>query len=185
MVDYTTPVTTAFQMQRQTITQSQKALEQSVAFQQNLNEAFVNSLDSQESAQRRGVELSKTAFHSYLDALESAAPGMGATFDELRNTVDEQYDFLLENHAALFDNIESEMSEGVDAYDQMTDEYLDAVDEQISMLVEAHEELEAQSVEAAEQFGDQLEEVQEQVEEVQAQVEAVQAEAADAVDVDA
>ncbi len=67
----------------------------------------------------------------------------------------------------------------------MTDEYVTAVNDQVDMLVEAHEELEAQSVEAAEQFGEQLDEVQEQVEEIQEQVEDVQAEDADAVDVEA
>ena len=182
MVDYTTPVTTAFEMQRATIEQSQKALEQSVSFQKNVNEAVIDSLDTQESAQRRGVELSKTAFHSYLDAVEATVPGMGGTVDELRQAVDEQYDFLLENHAEVFDNVESEMLEGVEAYDEMTEDYVTAVDEQMSMLVEAHEELESQSVEVAEQFGEQLEEVQEQVEEIQEQVEEVQAQAADAVE---
>ena len=182
MVDYTTPVTTAFEMQRATIEQSQKALEQSVSFQKNVNEAVIDSLDTQESAQRRGVELSKTAFHSYLDAVEATVPGMGGTVDELRQAVDEQYDFLLENHAEVFDNVESEMLEGVEAYDEMTEDYVTAVDEQVTLLVEAHEELESQSVEVAEQFGEQLEEVQEQVEEIQEQVEEVQAQAADAVE---
>jgi hypothetical protein len=182
MVDYTTPVTTAFEMQRATIEQSQKALEQSVSFQKNVNEAVIDSLDTQESAQRRGVELSKTAFHSYLDAVEATMPGMGGTIAEVREAVDEQYDFLLENHAEVFDNVESEMLEGVEAYDEMTEDYVTAVDEQVTLLVEAHEELESQSVEVAEQFGDQLEEVQEQVEEIQEQVEEVQAQAADAVE---
>jgi len=182
MVDYTTPVTTAFEMQRATIEQSQKALEQSVSFQQNVNEAVIDSLDTQESAQRRGVELSKTAFHSYLDAVEATMPGMAGTVDEVRQAVDEQYDFLLENHAEVFDNVESEMLEGVEAYDEMTEDYVTAVDEQVALLVEAHEELESQSVEVAEQFGAQLEEVQEQVEEIQEQVEEVQAQAADAVE---
>jgi len=182
MVDYTTPVTTAFEMQRNTIEQSQKALEQSVAFQQNVNEAVIDGLDTQESAQRRGVELTKTAVHSYLDAVEASVPGVAGTVDEVREAVDEQYDFLLENHAEAFDNVESELVDGVDTYDELTDEVLTALDDQIAMLVEAHEELESQSVEAAEQFGDQLEEVQEQVEEIQAQVEEVQSQAADAVE---
>jgi len=182
MVDYTTPVTTAFEMQRATIEQSQKALEQTVSFQKNVNEAVIDSLDTQESAQRRSVELSKTALHSYLDAIEATMPGMGGTVDEIRQAVDEQYDFLLENHAEVFDNVESEMVEGVEAYDEMTEEYVAAVDEQVEMLVEAHEELEDQSIEVAEQFGDQLEEVQEQVEEIQSQVEEVQSQAADAVE---
>ena len=182
MVDYTTPVTTAFEMQRATIEQSQKALEQTVSFQQTVNEAFVDSLDTQESAQRCCVELSKIAFHSYLDAVEPTMPGMAGTVEEVRTAVDEQYDFLLENHAEVFENVESEMLEGAEAYDEMSDDYVTAVDDQLSMLVEAHEELEGQSVEIAEQFGAQLEEVQEQVEEIQEQVEEVQAQAADAVE---
>src|SRR6056297_925932 len=114
MVDYTTPVTTAFEMQRTTIEQSQKALEQSVSFQKNVNSAVIDSLDTQESAQRRGVELQQTAFHSYLDAMASTMPGMTETVEQIRETVDEQFDFLLENHAELFDNMETELEEGVD-----------------------------------------------------------------------
>ncbi len=155
----------------------------SVSFQQR-QQAVIDSLDTQESAQRRGVELQQTALHSYLDAMASTMPGMTET-SSVRETVDEQFDFLLENHAEVFDNMETELEEGVDTYDEMTDEYVTAVNDQVDMLVEAHEELEAQSVEAAEQFGEQLEEVQEQVEEIQEQVEEVQAEAADAVDVEA
>ncbi|MFB6223624.1 MAG: hypothetical protein ABEH86_08145 [Haloarcula sp.] len=185
MVDYTTPVTTAFEMQRTTIEQSQKALEQSVSFQKNVNSAVIDSLDTQESAQRRGVELQQTALHSYLDAVASTVPGTTETVEQIRETVDEQFDFLLENHAEVFDNMETELAEGADTYDEITEEYVTAVNEQIDMLVEAHEELETQSVEAAEQFGEQVEEIQEQVEEIQEQVEEVQAEAADAVDVEA
>ena len=182
MADYTTPVSTTFEMQRAAIKQSQQAMEQTMEFQQNVGQAFLDSLDTQESAQRRGVELGQQAIHGYLDTVENTVPGMAGTVDELRATVDEQYDFLLENHAEVFDNVESEMLEGVEAYDEMTEDYVAAVDEQVGMLVEAHEELEDQSIEVAEQFGDQLEEVQEQVEEIQSQVEEVQSQAADAVE---
>ena len=182
MVDYTTPVTTAFEMQRTTIEQSQKALEQTISFQQNVNEAVIDSLDTQESAQRRSVELSKTAFHSYLDTVEATVPGMAGTIDEVRATVDEQYDFLLDNHAEVFDNVESEMLEGVEAYDEMTEDYVAALDEQVDLIVEAHEQLEAQSVEVADEMGEGVEQLQEQVEEVQEQVREVQEEAAKAVE---
>ncbi len=182
MSEYTTPVTAAFEMQRQSIEQSRKAVEQTVEFQKTVTDAFVGSLDSQESAQRRGVELAQTAFHGYLDAVESAVPGVTPTVEEVRATVDEQYEFLLENHAEAFDNVEHELVESVDAYDDLTGDVLTAMDEQVEMLVEVHEDLEAQSVEAVEQWGDQLEELQDQVEEVQEQVRDVQEQAADAVE---
>jgi len=56
------------------------------------------------------------------------------------------------------------------------------MNEQVALLVDAHEDLESQSVEAAEQWGAQIEELQDQVEEVQDQVREVQEQAADAVE---
>ncbi|MFB6188857.1 MAG: hypothetical protein ABEI57_03150 [Halapricum sp.] len=182
---YTTPVTTAFELQRRTIEQSQQAVKQSLEFQKNLNQAFVDSLDSQESAQRRGVELTQTLFHSYLDAVEASVPGVSGSVEELRNTVDEQIEFLLENHEEAFDAVEGEFAEGLEAYDELSADYVEALDEQVDLLIEAHEELEGQSVEAVEQIADQFEDLQEQVEEVQDQVRDVQQQAAEAVDVEA
>jgi methyl-accepting chemotaxis protein len=182
MTEYTTPVTTAFQMKRQSIEQSQKVFEQGVAFQKNVTDAVVDSLDSQESAQRRGVELAQTAFHSYLDTVEATVPGVAPTVGEVRAAVDEQYEFLLENHAETFENVEAELVEQTDAYDELTEDVLTAMNEQVALLVDAHEDLESQSVEAAEQWGAQIEELQDQVEEVQDQVREVQEQAADAVE---
>ncbi|MFB6202329.1 MAG: hypothetical protein ABEI98_10000 [Halorhabdus sp.] len=182
MIDYTTPVTTVFEAQRATINQSQQALEQSVNFQQQMSQAMLGSLESQESVQRRGVELSQTAIHTYLDTIESSMPGVEPAVEELRNTVDEQFEYLLENHAEAFDAIEDELGSGVDAYDEMTADSMDALDEQLSMLIEAHEELETQSVDAVEGMADQVEDLQAQVEEVSEQIQDVQQQAAEAVD---
>jgi len=182
---YTTPVTTVFEMQRRTIEQSQQAVKQSLEFQQNVSQAMVDSLDSQESAQRRGVELTQTMFHSYLDAVEAAVPGVEGSVEEVRATVDEQVEFLLENHAEAFETVEAEFEEGIGAYDELSEDYVAALDEQVELLVDAHEDLEGQSVEAVEQLADQFEDLQEQVEEVQDQVRDVQEQAAEAVDVEA
>ena len=166
---YTTHITMAFEMQRATIEQSQRVFEQTVDFQQTVNEAVVNGFDSQESAQRRGVELSQTVLHSYLDIVESSVPGAAGSVDEVRAAVDEQFDFLLENHAEVFETVATEYEQGIDAYDELTADYVEAVDEQVEMLVEAHEELESQSVDVAEQWGEQLGDLQEQVTDVQEQ----------------
>ena len=182
MAEYTTPVTTTFEMQRQAIKQGQNALEQGVEFQQTMSEALVDSMGSQESAQRRTVELSKTAFHSYLDAMESTIPGAAGSVEEVREAVDEQFEFLLENHAELFESIEEETREGMDAYDELAGDYLDAMDEQLEMVLDAHEDLEDQSIEAAEQVEDQLEQMQDQVEEVQDQVQEVQEQAQESLE---
>ncbi len=181
-MDYTSPITTTFEMQRATIEQGHRALKQGMEAQRSMNRAMVDSMDSQESAQRRLVELSRTLTESYLDAVESTMPGMGGTVEEMRTALDDQYEFLLENHAEAFDSMEVEMGEGADAYEELTDDYMGAVDEQIEMIVEAHEELEDQSVEATRQFAEQFDQLQEQVEEVQEQVREVQEQAAEAVE---
>jgi gas vesicle protein len=169
MTNYATPVTTAFQMQRATIEQSQQALQQGVEFQRRLNQAFLDSLDSQESVQRRGVEITQTALHNYLDLVEGSVPGMAGTVREVREAVDEQYEFLLENHAEAFEGFEQSYSEGADAFDDLSADYLEVVDEQLEMVLEAHEQLEDQSVEAVEQLSQQVDELQDQIEQVQEQ----------------
>jgi len=182
MADYTTPVTATFEMQRTAIKQSQQAVEQSMAFQQNVGQAFLDSLDTQESAQRRGVELGQQAIHGYLDAVESTVPGVAGTVDEVRDAVDEQFEFLLENHAEAFESLESELGEGIDAYDELTTDYVEAMSEQIEMVLEANEEFEGQSVEAVEGMQEQVEQLQDQVEQVQDQVREVQEQAQEQIE---
>jgi len=182
MTEYTTPVTTAFQMQRQSIEQSQKVFEQGVAFQKNVTDAVVDSPTARSRPSAAASKLAQTAFHSYLDTVEATVPGVAPTVGEVRAAVDEQYEFLLENHAETFENVEAELVEQTDAYDELTEDVLTAMNEQVALLVDAHEDLESQSVEAAEQWGAQIEELQDQVEEVQDQVREVQEQAADAVE---
>lgn len=176
-MDYTDPVTTTFELQRQTIERSQRALEQGVETQRRFAEAVVGGMETTETTQQRTVELSRQATHSTLDAMASGLPGMGEALEELRGTVDESYEMLLESHAQAFDSAVSEYESGLDATDEYVDGALETLDEQVTMLVEAHEELEAQSVEAAEQFGTQVEELEAQLEEMQAQVREMQEQA--------
>lgn len=164
MTQFTTPLSAAFEFQRTAIKQSQQALEQGVEFQKRFNSVLVDSLESQESLQRKGVELNRNAVHTYLDAVEAAVPGTTGNVEEVRETVDEQYDALLDNHAEVFDSVEAEFAEGIETYDEATAEYIEAVDEQIETLIEAHEETEDRTLDAFDQLQTQVEEFQGQVE---------------------
>lgn len=179
----TTPISTAFEFQRTAIQQGQEAFRRGVEFQQRVNRAFVSSLDSQASAQRGTVELSRTATHAYLDAVAASVPGVDETVAEVREAVDQQFDALLESHAEAFDEFEQQLEEGLDTYDDATDEYIASLDEQIELLLEAHEDVEVQTLEAFRELQVQIEEfqgrVERQVEEVQQQVEEVQQQVAD------
>ncbi|MEF8775863.1 MAG: hypothetical protein V5A43_05085 [Haloarculaceae archaeon] len=180
MVDYTSPVSATFEMQRQSIQQGQKALARSVEFQQDVNQAVVNGLESQRSAQERTVELQKRVMHSALDAMEQNVPGMGDQFADLREAVDEGYDTLLETHEEAFAAVSEQFEEGASTFDEATEDALAAMDEQLEMLVSAHEELETQSVETVEGFAGQIEDLQEQTDELTQQVRQAQEEAIEA-----
>lgn len=171
MSEYTTPVRTTFELQRTAIEQSQQALQNGVEFQKRMNAAALDSLESQEDAQRRTVELTRSAIHGYLDALEATVPGADAGTDEIRETVDEQFVTFEEGHAEAFDVVSDEYAKGVEAYDDFATEYQSTVDEQIDLLLEANEEIEGQTVETVEKAREQFELAEEQFEQVQAQLE--------------
>ena len=174
MVDYTSPITATFELQRQTIKQSQEALEQGIEFQKDFNQAMVDGLDGQEDAQRRVVELQREALLNTLETVETNIPGAEDATAEVRSTVDEQFDMLLENHEEAFENIASGIEDGTQTYDEFVADYLDALDDQLEMVIDAHEDLESQSVEAAEGITEQLEDLQGQLENVQQQVSDIQ-----------
>lgn len=181
MADYTTPITTTFELQRKTLTQSQQAIENGLQFQREMANAAIDTLEVQETSQRQAVEFLQDSIHRTLDAMEGI-PGAAGMTEEVRTTVDDQYEQLLEAHAEAFETMESEFGESLDSYDEMTAEYLDTLDEQLETMLEAHEEFEHQSVEATEQVSEQVEELQEQVEDVQAQIQDVSEQAAEAIE---
>lgn len=174
MVDYTSPITATFELQRQTIEQSQEALEQGIEFQRDFSQALVDGLDGQEDAQRRAVELQREAILNTLETVETNVPGAEDATAEVRTTVDEQFDQLLENHEEAFENIAASVEDSTQTYDEFVAEYLDALDDQLEMVIDAHEDLESQSVEAAEGVTDQLGDLQTQLEDVQQQVANIQ-----------
>jgi predicted RNA-binding protein with RPS1 domain len=164
MSEYTNPISTAFELQRSTIEQGQQAFEQSLDLQQNVNRAVLGSMDAQEDAQRKGVEMSRKSLHTYLDAVEATVPGSAGAVEEVRTTVDEQYDGLLDAHEEAFETAENEFEAGVENYDEMADEYLETFSSQVEMLLDAHEEVEAQTIDVFDQTIDGMEELQVEME---------------------
>lgn len=171
MSEITNPISTAFEVQRNTIEQGQKAVEGTVALQGDLNQAFLGSMASQKDLGKRGVEISRTTVHTYLDTVSSLSPSTDSgAVDEIRTTVDEQYDALLSSHEEAFDAISAELENGVESYDELLAENLNIYSDQIEAFLESHEELEAQTEQAQQQFTEQAEEIQEQFEQLHEQL---------------
>lgn len=171
MTEYTTPITTTFELQRTALKQGQRTIESGMEFQKRMNEAVLDGFDSQEAAQRRTIELTQSAMHSYLDAVEATVPGGASGVEEIRDTVDEQFATLDEGNAEAFDVVGDEFETGVEAYDQLATDYLSALEEQIDLVLEANEEVEGQTIDAIEQAQAQFERAEEQFEQAQARFE--------------
>lgn len=182
MTDYTSPVKTTFELQRKTIEQGQNAVSQTMDFQQRIGEAAVESIGTQESAQRKLVELQQETLHSVLDALEGSVPGAEDATGDLRTTIDDQYETVLDNHAELFENLHRELDDGLDSYDELNEEYLDAFDEFVASVVELHEDLEEQSIEAVGELEEQADELQVQLDDMADQMREFTEQATDAVE---
>lgn len=175
------PITTAFELQRRTLEQSQQALEQSIEFQKQLNDAITGGMGSQAEAQQRSVDVTRSAMESYLDTIESNVPGAGAGVAQVREAMEEQFVAVKEAQEEA-----QEMStEGIDEYEDLSEQYLDALGDQMDMLYEAHADMEAQTQdflndteeqldslreEASEQAQEQIERIQEQMGELREQV---------------
>ncbi|MFC7009322.1 helix-hairpin-helix domain-containing protein [Halalkalicoccus salilacus] len=88
MTNATTPIEATFEMQRQSIKQTQQLFEQGLELQRNALETFLhNGISAQRSAQRQGAELLQQLVNAQFDAFESAVDE-----DEIRSAADEQFE---------------------------------------------------------------------------------------------
>lgn len=75
MTEYTSPIEATFELQRKSIEQGQQVVEQGIDLQREFSQSLVDSLESQESFQRRLVELNRDTIQSVVEAVEDV-PGV-------------------------------------------------------------------------------------------------------------
>ena len=195
MSEGTDPIGVGFELQRNAIEASRKALEESVEFQREVGETLVGGVGTTEDAQKQGVEMTRRALYAYLGTVESTVPGSEDAVAEIRETVDEQFDTLEARHAEAFESVTEELEAGSDTYEEFASESLGTLTEQLDALLETHEEIQTQLEERndeladeldagteqfAEQFEAQLERFRTQLSEMQERVETTQREVLDA-----
>jgi hypothetical protein len=140
-----------FEMQRTYIEASQSAFESSLKLQKAASDAFLGSFESTKSLQKRGVDLTKRAAHSNLDAGEEALPA--DVVADLRAAVDEQYEALDEVHDDAWESFERSAEDAVDSYDELTAAQAEMVDE----LYESMLQINADAAEVADEAADVVE----------------------------
>ncbi len=181
MSEYTSPVTMAFELQRNAIETTHDTVENSIRMQKNLNETFIDSFDPARDVSKRGSDLVRTGVETYFDAVESVAP-VGSGLADVRAMMHDGLDIVEESQLDMIDQLEANLQEGTESSERFFDEFLSTLDEQVTVLLENHEDLEAQTVEALEGLEEGIEELQEQMqargeelqEQLEAQTEAVQ-----------
>ena len=86
------PIATMFEMQRNAVRQSQRALEQAFDAQMQFSKVMVEGMKTGESARESNLDVQKSAVNAYFDALDASVPGEAASFKELREAVLDQMD---------------------------------------------------------------------------------------------
>ena len=69
-------------MQQTTTNQSQQTLEQTVELQRNVAKMVLSALQWQDTAQRQGLELTKTILQNYIQGVEAALPQMEKAMEQ-------------------------------------------------------------------------------------------------------
>jgi hypothetical protein len=132
----TNPFGAVFELQRATIRQTGKLVEQSLTLPKKASETI--SMSSEDSDEMRATlfGLSRESVHHSLEAAESMQ-GEDSSLDELHDSVDAVFDTLDEHHEEALTTYEQE-------YEQVETDLSEAVDSNVEALLEAHQEFEDQ-----------------------------------------
>lgn len=141
------PIEALFQLQRDTIKQTEDIAEGILEVPTEVGETLSEGLEVQQAVQEQTIELSRQSIHRSLDATGSVTPE-NSQIDELRELVDDTFDRLQEEQAEAFDAVE-------EGYDTLSEDAVDNLTRQIELLIEVNESVEKQVSETVEQLSEQ------------------------------
>lgn len=173
MSEEQSPVELLFEIQRDTIRQTEEVIESFVETSTELGDSVADSMETQRDLQEQALEVVRDSTHQSLDAAEQifettssveGLPSGAENFDEVRDTVDNTFDSLLEQQSEAFDAIDGQ-------HEQLSEETLENLGTQIDLLIEFNERIEGQLVDTAERFVEQAEEADDLTETFEEQLE--------------
>lgn len=137
-----TPLSALFELQRETIRQTEAVAEELIRFPAEASDALVTTARAQLELQEQVLELSRQSIHRSLDAAASVSGD--AEIDQLRDTVDQTIDRLQEQQEEAFERIETDN-------DPIDEETIEILGEQTDLLIELNEHVEEQLSETIEE----------------------------------
>ena len=171
MTNVTTPIEATFEMQRQSIKQTQQLFEQGLELQRNALGTFrQNDISAQRSAQQQGAEFLQQLVNAQLDAVKSSVNG-----DEVRSALNSQfYDFEAAQDEA-WDEFESGF---VEAFDELSRQQKHVIAQSVEAFLDAQQDAERQTEQAVQADEETTEVAVEGAEEAEQQAEVQVADAA-------
>jgi hypothetical protein len=142
------PITSAFEMQRTMIDQSQRAIETSMKAQQVATETFFDSFEATKSLQKSGLTLSKRAVEAYIDGLGMVLPE--ESVEELRVAVDEQFEAVDELHEDAWNAVLESLDEAESSFDELSEAQLQMIEDGFEAMQEMQSDAEQTAEEAVE-----------------------------------
>ncbi|MEF8806936.1 hypothetical protein [Natronomonas sp.] len=164
MSDNDSPLSTLFELQRNTIKQTEDLLETALSVPRDVGDSLYSGVETQQELQERALELTRESVHTSLDAAESVS-GDSATLEDLRESVDETFDTLKDQQQEAFDAVDEEYDAVGESYDELSEDALENLGEQIDVLVEFNEGIEDRLIDSLEDVTEQFEKLQEDLEE--------------------
>lgn len=146
----TNAMTPVFEMQRTMIKQNKKAFDDTVHAQKSVFGTMVDGFEANQQFNERNAEMTRSALHAYIDAVENSLPEGADDFDQYREIIDETFDTVEESQADAWASAIEAIHESSEAYEEFADSYVDAVDSSFDAFLENHERLEASFDETAE-----------------------------------
>lgn len=156
---YATPFRMMFEMQRSATEMGRRMLDGGRSIQRDVAEGTRTGLRTQEFAQQQAMELARLAAQNYLTAFKMTMPASESEVDEMKRSVDAQFDDLRRAHADAFDGLEA----NVDDYEELSEEYLETLQGGTRVATDVQRRTESETVRWAEELGDATERTSEAI----------------------
>ena len=151
------PMASMFELQRQSIKQSQQFMQQSMDTQKQLPRMMQDAIDSQRSVQQTGLSASRSLAKGMVDMMQASIPSeqpyiddetdaeerQHAAFESLHQALDDQFEAVEEISDQSWEALESQMEENTDAFVEFVDQSNSFTDESVTAFLESLEDVQA------------------------------------------
>lgn len=140
MAENKTQMSTVFDLQRSTIEQNQRAINQLIDAQRTASKAAVDGLEGYKRIQEQTTELTEEMIHAYLDAVEEAP--FDVDCNRLHELIDENFDQLQDAQDDGWEIVLEVAENNYESVDEALDTYNEFVDSSFDSFLDAHEGVE-------------------------------------------